>query len=305
MIPANEIFDGTFPFEPHFFDALGFRMHYVDEGKGEPIICLHGEPTWGYIYRKFIPPLSKTHRVIVPDYMGFGKSETPQDKEYTLRTHVENLAALIEELDLQSITFVAQDWGGPVCGAYTIRHPERVKRFCLMNTLLSYSPFVKDAPKLPPLHTSPWFTWIAEGLKNGSYYEVMGNLGTTILSVMKLLGFENLSVVDKTWINAYSSPFENKGECKGAIEFPLDVAERRIIEYVKEGASGIEELRKKEAMLVDGLNDHAIPPERAIMDFKTLFPKGPAVELENVGHFCQEDAPETLVALIQQFIQMT
>ena len=174
-----------------------------------------------------------------------------------------------------------------------------------MNTLLSYSPFVKDAPKLSPLHTSRWFTWIAEGLKNGSYYEVMGNLGTTILSVMKTLGFENLSVVDRTWLNAYSSPFENKDECKGAIEFPLDVVERRIAEYVKEGAAGVGELRKKQAMLVDGLNDHAIPPERAIMDFKILFPKGPVVELENVGHFCQEDAPETLVALIQQFIQMT
>ncbi|MGH7792370.1 MAG: alpha/beta fold hydrolase, partial [Thermodesulfobacteriota bacterium] len=84
MIPAGETFNGTFPFKPHFCEAAGFRMHYVDEGKGEPIICLHGEPTWGYLYRKFIPPLSKANRVIVPDHMGFGKSETPQDKEYRL-----------------------------------------------------------------------------------------------------------------------------------------------------------------------------------------------------------------------------
>lgn len=305
MIPADETFNGTFPFEPHFSEAAGFRMHYVDEGKGEPIICLHGEPTWGYLYRKFIPPLSKTHRMIVPDHMGFGKSETPQDREYHLRTHVENLTALIEELDLWNITFVVQDWGGPISSAYTVRHPERVKRFCLMNTLLGYSPFVKNAPKLSPLHTSPWFTWVTEKLKDGSYYEVMGNLGSTVLSVMKILGFENSGVVDETWIRAYSAPFENKEECKGAIEFPLDVALQRVANYVKEGAGGVEELRRKPAMLAEGMRDRAIPPERAITDFKTLFPNGPIVELENVGHFCQEDAPETLVALIKQFIQMT
>ncbi|MGH7800001.1 MAG: alpha/beta fold hydrolase [Thermodesulfobacteriota bacterium] len=305
MIPADETFNGTFPFESHFSETADFRMHYVDEGKGEPIICLHGEPTWGYLYRKFIPPLSKTHRVIVPDHMGFGKSETPQDKEYLLRTHAENLTALIEELDLWDITFVVQDWGGPISGAYTTRHPERVKRFCLMNTLLGYSPFVKNAPKLPPLHTSPWFTWVTEKLKDGSYYEVMGNLGSTVLSVMKILGFENSAVVNETWQRAYSAPFENKDECKGAIEFPLDVALQRVANYVKEGVGGVEELRKKPAMLAEGMRDRAIPPERAITDFNTLFPNGPIVELENVGHFCQEDAPETLVALIQQFIQMT
>src|ERR1700758_1242827 len=231
MIQADETFNGTFPFKPHFCESAGFRMHYVDEGKGEPIICLHGEPTWGYLYRKFIPLLSRTHRVIVPDHMGFGKSETPQDKEYTLRTHVENLVALIKELDLWDITFVVQDWGGPISGAYTVRHSERVKCFCLMNTLLGYSPFVKDAPKLPYLHTSHWFTWVTERLKDGSYYEVMGNLGSTLLSVMKILGFENSAVVDETWLRAYSAPFQNKEECKGAVEFPLDVALQRVADY--------------------------------------------------------------------------
>ncbi len=86
MIPPGETFNGTFPFKPNFQEINGFRMHYVDEGKGEPVICLHGEPTWGYLYRIF--PLSRRYRIIVPDYMGFGKSKTPQNKEYTIRTHV-------------------------------------------------------------------------------------------------------------------------------------------------------------------------------------------------------------------------
>ena len=77
MIPADETFDGTWPYPPHFCDAAGFRMHYVDEGAGEPIICLHGEPTWGYLYRHFIPRLRETHRVVVPDQIGFCKSSKP------------------------------------------------------------------------------------------------------------------------------------------------------------------------------------------------------------------------------------
>jgi haloalkane dehalogenase len=83
MIPAHETFDGTWPFAPRFFEENAFRMHYVEEVDGEPIVCLHGEPTWGYLYRRFIQPLSGANRVVVPDHMGFGKSETPRDREYT------------------------------------------------------------------------------------------------------------------------------------------------------------------------------------------------------------------------------
>ena len=109
MIQANETFDGTWPYQAKFSSAAGFRQHYVDEGSGRPIVLLHGQPTWGYIYRRFIPPLASTHRVVVPDHMGFGKSETPQDRVYTLSTHVANLTALIESLDLRDITLVMQD----------------------------------------------------------------------------------------------------------------------------------------------------------------------------------------------------
>ena len=262
------------------------------------IQCLHGEPTWGYLYRKFIPPLAHTHRVVVPDHMGFGKSETPQDREYSLRTHVENLTALIDELDLRDITFVAQDWGGPIAGAYTVRHPERVKRLCLMNTLLGYG-------GVQPPEVSPWFRWIARHYEAGTLEEVLGNLGSNVLSVMKIIGFQNSAAVTDTWIRAYAAAFATRAECKGAIEFPLDVHLQRIAPYVAEGFGGVEALKSKPAMLAEGMHDHAIPPDWAIGDFRALFPQGPVVTLDHAGHFCQEDAPETLVALIQQFVQVS
>ena len=117
MIDKNETFKGTWPFPAKFSNASGFKQHFIDVGQsnGEVLLCLHGEPTWGYVYRKMIPELAKNYRVIVPDHMGFGKSETPQDRLYTLESHVENLTRLIEDLNLKNVTFVAQDWGGTYC----------------------------------------------------------------------------------------------------------------------------------------------------------------------------------------------
>jgi len=311
MIPANETFGGTFPFKPHFFEGRGFRMHYVDEGSGDPIICIHGQPTWGYLYRNFIPPLSKTHRVIVPDHKGYGKSETPKGSEYTFKNHVENLAALIEHLNLKNITFVCQDWGGPITGAYTLRFPERVKRICMMNTMLGYGFAVRDIPpadpRPPKLQESEWFKWVIKANEEGYYHTSMERLGDHVVSNMKKLYFHNSGVITKQWIRAYSMPFPNPEETIAAIEFPLDAAYGRIKDYVVEGLKlgNLEKLRAKPAMLAEGMADQAMPPALVIDDFKRLFPNGPVVELENAGHFCQEDAPVTLVALIQQFIQMT
>ena len=156
MINHTETFQGTWPFKPFFYNGNGFAQHYIDEGDKDanPIIMLHGEPTWGYVYRKFVPQLSDKFRVIVPDMMGFGKSETPQNKEYTLKTHVENLSGLINYLNLKNITFVGQDWGGPITGAYSIRNLDRVKGFVLINTLFGYSR--EERPK----KLTPWFQLI-------------------------------------------------------------------------------------------------------------------------------------------------
>lgn len=301
MIPEHETFNGSWPFKPHFSTAAGFRQHYVDEGPrdGEVVICLHGEPTWGYLYRNFIPALARDYRVIVPDHMGFGKSETPQDRSYTLQSHVENLTALIDELQLSDITFVCQDWGGPITGAYALRHPERVKRIAMMNTLFGYG------GTTPPAERSPWFAWVARHEEAGTLRGILGELGTTVLSVMKLLGFTNSAAVDDTWLRAYAAPFPDRESCIGGIEFPLDVHYERVRDYVAEGLKlgNLDKVRAKPAMLACGLEDRAIHPEHMMADFRALFPNGPVVELPGVGHFCQEDAPQTLVALIQSFIQ--
>jgi pimeloyl-ACP methyl ester carboxylesterase len=302
MIAADEDFDGTWPFAPRFCEAAGFRQHYVDEGEGRPVLLLHGQPTWGYIWRRFIPPLATTHRVVVPDHMGFGKSETPPNRAYTLRTHVENLTALIEALDLRDITLVMQDWGGPIGIGYAVRHPERIHSLVLMNTVVGYGTAGRrDLPN--PLET-PWFRWIREGLPTGRTEAVLSQLGSTILSVMQIVGLERLDRVDPAFIRAYAAPFPTPVECKGAIEFPLDLALGRIRDFVKEGAAGVAALRDKPALMIEGMLDRAIPPALALADFDGLWPKAPVVQVPDAGHYIQEDAPEVVVPVLQAFLGM-
>ena len=301
MIKASETFEGTWPFLPNFFDGNGFKMHYVDVGprQANPIILLHGEPTWGYLYRKFIPELSKSYRVVVPDMMGFGKSETPQDKEYTLKTHVENLSRLIDNLKLTNITFVGQDWGGPITAAYSIRNLNKVKSFVLINTLFGYSK--EERPK----NLSPWFEWINKHYQDKTLDGILGELGSTLLSVMKIPNFTNNNIINDTWINAYSSQFPDRASCKGAINFPLDALLNRIVPYILEGIKqgDLKSLCSKPAVLAYGMKDKAIEPDYAIRDFKALFPGSKVVKMPNAGHYSQEDEPELLINLIKEFMK--
>jgi haloalkane dehalogenase len=302
MIAHDETFDGTWPFAARFCEAAGFRQHYVDEGSGRPLVLLHGQPTWGYIYRRFIPALAATHRVIVPDHMGFGKSEAPADREYTLRTHVANLSALIEALDLRDVTLVMQDWGGPIGVGYAVRNPGRVHSLVLMNTVVGYGTAGRrDLPN--PLET-PWFRWVREGLASGRTEAVLSHLGSTILSVMQIVGLERLDRVDATWVRAYGAAFASPADCAGAIAFPLDLALGRIRDFVKEGIGGVAAIREKPALMIEGMLDRAIPPALALADFAGIWPGGTVVRVPGAGHYIQEDAPEVAVPVLQGFLGM-
>lgn len=301
-IAADETFDGTFPFAPHFTTKPGFRMHYVDEGSGEPIILIHGEPTWSYLYRNFIPQLSRNFRVIAPDHMGFGKSETPPDADYTLDRHARNLGALIEDLGLSDITLVMQDWGGPIGTVLASRYPDRMKRFVAMNTIFGTDRNVREE------RLTPWFTAIKEMEGAGQLEAVLGNLRFLVGGIMMTLGIQRSDVVTDTWLRAYASAFPSFEECRGAIAFPLeglhlerirDTLVAALPALFKLGQAGMP------AMMIEGMRDRAIWPHVAIAGFRAFFPHGTVHELPEAGHFIQEDAPETVVPLIEEFCLRT
>ena len=129
-------------FEEHYEVIDGIRLHYVDEGSGPPILLVHGQPTWSYLYRKMIRPLvAAGYRCIAPDLMGFGLSDKPTDESaYTLGRHVELVTGLVEKLQLAGVTIVGQDWGGPVGLRYAIDHQDNVRSLVILNTLVKITP---------------------------------------------------------------------------------------------------------------------------------------------------------------------
>ncbi len=137
----EERFDGLpgYEFEPHYAELDGLRLHYLDEGGGNgagPVVCFHGEPTWAYLYRKMLPPLvAAGHRVICPDYAGFGRSDKPTDRDwYSYDRHSELVSGLLAGLDLSDAVVVVQDWGGPIGLRWAVENAERVRALVILNT---------------------------------------------------------------------------------------------------------------------------------------------------------------------------
>jgi haloalkane dehalogenase len=134
----DERFDGLpgYPFDPHYAEVDGMRLHYVDEGEGNPVWFMHGEPTWSYLWRKVMPPVRDAgFRCIAPDMPGFGRSDKPTDQDwYSYDAHTGAMGSLLEQLDLHDVTFVVHDWGGPVALRLAVEHPDRVARLVILDT---------------------------------------------------------------------------------------------------------------------------------------------------------------------------
>ncbi len=148
-------FSDLYPFASHYHEIGGRRLHYLDEGAGEALVMLHGNPTWSFYYRRLVAEFRQTHRVIVPDHMGCGFSDKPQDYPYTLQTHIDNLESLLEEIVPRpgaKLTLVLHDWGGAIGMGYAARHPERIARIVVLNTaafLATRIPFRINICRLP------------------------------------------------------------------------------------------------------------------------------------------------------------
>jgi len=306
MTSSNDTFDGTFPFAPHFSNAADFRMHYVDEGptSGAVVLCLHGEPTWSYLFRNLIAELSSNYRVIAPDHMGFGKSETPGDRTYWLQDHIDNIEQFVLALDLNDITLVMHDFGGPVGMGLAARHPSRIRRIVSTN---GPTPFGQDTlfNRLNAnAAVSPWFQWIARAESQGRLKPVLDELGFNILSTLKLNGFENHACINDTWLRAYGSRFSVPADSAGAIGWAqgLAIGAHR---FEVPDAAALEAIRSRPALAIWGDADRTLAAEHFLPLFSELFPLAPIHRLTGVGHYSFEDAPQKIADLIATFLKTT
>jgi pimeloyl-ACP methyl ester carboxylesterase len=266
------------------------------------VLCLHGEPTWGYLFRHLIPALSGTHRVVVPDQMGFGKSDTPQDRSYWLRDHIDNLERFVLALHLDDITLVMHDFGGPVGMGLAARYPHRIRRVISINGPTPFGQADLLARVTANAAISPWFQWIAKAEADGSLEAVLGQLGFNILSALKLNGFENNALITDIWLDAYGSPFANPADCLGAIGWAKGLA-TGAHRFETPGAAADRAIRAKPALAIWGDADRTLHAEHFLPLFTALFPAAPVHRLAGVGHYSPEDAPDAVTALVTEFIR--
>jgi haloalkane dehalogenase len=272
-----------YPFEAHYAEVGGLRLHYVDEGSGDPVVCFHGEPTWAYLYRKMLPPLVDAgQRVICPDYPGFGRSDKPTDRGwYTYDRHLEHVSALLEGLDLHGATVVVQDWGGPIGLRWAVENEARVARLVILNTGL-FTGRVSEG----------FMRWRDFAERNPD------------LPVGFVIGGATKRETPEDVIAAYEAPFPSPESKAGAAQFPLlvptgdDQAGAAEMRAVADALSRWE----KPALVAFSDSDPVFPHPRAGQVFVDLIPgAGEQVTIENAAHFLQEDAGEEIAREIVSF----
>ena len=277
-------------------------MHYIDEGSGpETLLLLHGEPTWGYLFRNQIPMWAANARVIAPDHMGFGKSVTPENRTYWLQDHINNLESFVLDLDLKSLTLVMHDFGGPVGMGLAARHPKRIKQIISVNGPTPFGQPDLIGRLMKNAESSPWFQWIAQANEQGELEEVLGHLNFNILSTLKLNGFVNNQIISDIWIDAYRAPFPNPQQSSGAIGWAKGFATgAHVFEEPSQNAREI--IKQLPALAIWGEQDRTLNAEQFLPLFRDLFPDAPIHLLPNAGHYSPEDAPEKVGKLVLEFI---
>lgn len=275
-----------FPYEPHYLTYDNIRMHYVDEGQGEEtILALHGEPTWSYLYRKFIPLLSSRYRFIAPDMIGFGKSDKPvQPKHYSFQLHYDALKHFIATLNLKNITLVVQDWGGILGLSLLGAHPDWFKRVVIMNTFLPIG-------RSLPFTFRFWRTlaWLSPSLP----------IGMVIRSGCYL---QPSSAV----IEAYKAPFPSRKHKAGATAFPQLVPRKTTdqgVEAIKQARATLQQWLKPALVMFSDRDSFTSGQENF---FYKLLPDSKErykIIIRNAGHLLQEDKGEEIAHYIDNFIQ--
>jgi len=279
-----------FPFAPHYIDVNGLRVHYVDEGKGETILCLHGEPSWSFLYRKMIASMSRQHRVIAMDFIGFGRSDKFTEREaYTFRMHHDTLVGFIKEMNLEQITVVVQDWGGLIGLAVAADMPERFARLVIMNTGL---PTGKGKPSEAFL---AWRNFVE------SHPDVP--IGQSMLR-----GVAHPEKLTKEVIAAYEAPFPDVSYKAGAAMWPLLVPISTEDPAAAEMKHAREVLSKWNKPALVMFSDKDPITGGGDKFFRSLIPTAkdqPEIVIKDAGHFLQEDKGEEISQHIMDFMRKT
>ncbi|TMC10066.1 MAG: alpha/beta fold hydrolase [Chloroflexi bacterium] len=276
-----------YPFEPHYLTVDGLRMHYLDEGHGDPILLLHGEPDWSYLYRKMIPPLATAFRVIAPDYLGFGRSDKPTDQNwYSFDRHTESIKRVVENLDLRGVTVVVQDWGGPIGLRAATEMQDRFARLVVLNTGLF----------------SPGAGWPTEGFLRWRNFAERVGLDMEVGRVMQM---SSATELDEATLAAYEAPWPTRESKAGVAAFPLLVPIKADDPGAEEMARVREDLRRWDVPALVLFSDQDPVFQPAVGErFARLLPGAHGVmeTIAGASHMLQEDAGEEIAGRILDWV---
>jgi haloalkane dehalogenase len=288
-------FKHLYPFESHYLDINGLKYHYLDEGDGEPLVMVHGNPTWSFYFRELIKHLSPQYRIIVPDHMGCGLSDKPDINAYGygLEDRIDDLERLIEQLNPgHNLTLILHDWGGMIGMGYAVRHPQRIRRLVVMNTYA----FLPPAGYRVPL--------------SGHFIRQAGPL-----AALAVRGF-NLFAVGALYLASRKGLAK---EVKKGLTAPYNCWHHRIavLRFVQDIPLSSKDLSYPLAKTIDdnlalfnktpilicwGKHDFVFN-ENFFDEWRRRFPEAETHRFSDAGHYILEDVPDKIVPLVRDFLQ--
>ena len=295
-VDLNKIKD-IYPFKNNYFQVSDkVKLHYVDEGEGNPVVFVHGNPTWSFYFRDLISELSKDHRCIAIDHVGCGLSDKPVDEDYDFRykSRVDNLEALLESLDIKgNVTLVVHDWGGAIGFGYAARHPERIKRLVVLNT---------GAFDLPETKKFPLALNIIRNTPLGSLLVYVFNaFARAAVSVCPKLG------LDEKARYGYLAPYDNWNNRRATLRFVQDIPlseKDHSWNEIQKTKAGLENFKDTPAIICWGEQDFVFD-NHFLNKWKEYLPQAKVNVWADSGHYILEDKKDEVRKLVREFVDST
>jgi haloalkane dehalogenase len=287
-------FRHLYPFGSHFLTIRGFRYHFLDEGAGDPIVMIHGNPTWSFYYRTLIEALSTKYRTIAPDHIGCGLSDKPGVKryDYRLASRVADLEALIDHLSLKRrITLVLHDWGGIIGMAYAVRYPSRVGRLVILNS----AAFLPPNGKRLPLRLR-----LVRNIKPPASIAVLGfNLFS--YGALLMASYKGLKKDVKLGLTAPYNSWKNRiATLKFVQDIPLS-AKDPSFDLVRHTDKNLKSLMDIPMLICWGKRDFVFDGDY-LKEWRRRFPKAEVHIFSAAGHYVLEDAPDDIIKRVKVFL---
>lgn len=290
----SRVSKSLYPFAEHFLDRGGLRLHYLDEGQGEAVVMLHGNPTWSFHFRALVLALRDRYRVVVPDHMGTGLSDKPSDSRYRycLQSRADDLAALLDHLGLvRGVTLIMHDWGAMIGMAWAVRFPERVARLVALNGAAFHVPPTMHVPAA--LHLVRNRALGALTLRSSDFF---------IRAAARTCCTRHPMPAEV--LDAYLAPYASWADRIALLRFPQDVPlvpSDPSYSLVSSIQAGLARFRQTPAIICWGERDTVFPP-RVLDIWRDHWPHAEVHRFPDCGHWVLEDAPGEVTACVRAFL---